>query len=747
LEDHQPQRRPERPEAREYRPVRRRKAGIRFPFGFVIALALFAVVLQATGTVDLGIPIGALGVRAPAANRPVSLEDSQADLRRVVASAAKVVGGGARPQTIQPEAGSAAAPVARAASAADGPQTQTSAWERQNSMARPVDGDRGLDDSPASAETLGPLEMAAEPQALPAIARRMDGYRSAVEQAWFSGGANLSKRALNARNRALQLGANNYEAASRALLAPAASGERLQNALLAARLAPDLPMARMELSAAYFEDGQYLNAAREVVTGIRAIPRNLEATLWLAASLVAMFAAVLTLGSLTFIVWVGVSVFRRAAHDLGDLVSKVMPEFARAALLASALLIPVLVGEALMGLVVGLFLLGFMYCEPGYRRALVLAAVLLVLGLYPVTRLAGLTLTALDSDPVAAAADAVIRGMTAPADIETLVAAADGGDWLADASLALHERRSGDPDAALARYERLLERTPTDPVVLSALSNMYFARGENERAIQLGERASALTRSATLLFNLSQVYARTFRMEEFESAMAQAQLVDSAVVADLSRARAPDFVGDLAFPLGPIRDRMIRGAGGDPFVDALTETIMPGRIGQNWMATAGSFCLAAMLGVLLGGRWEHASHCGRCGRRICNRCDGTVWNSQICDACHHLFHRPETTDAAMRMARLSELRDRETRIGRLAMASSVLVPGVGGLLAKRPDLSFLGLICFAWAGILFLWRDGVVVDPLAVGAAGPIVFALAGSAAVLGYGLVVTLGLLIRRNL
>lgn len=597
----------------------------------------------------------------------------------------------------------------------------------------------------ASAVVAAPLE--ASPDAgLPPVAVRQDGYRSEVERAWFDGGENLSSRALQARTQALRLGATNYEAAARALLAaPGSEDVRLANALLAVRLAPDLPLARMRLANALLRNGQYLDAGREVVAGVRAIPNNLEATLWLVGSLLAMFAAVLILGSVAFILWVGAGCFQRASHDLGDLFSKQMPEFARAALLASLLLVPVLLGEAFLGLVLGFFLLGFAYRERGYRRSLALAAVLLLLGLYPVTRLAGMALTALDSDPVASAAYAVVRSMTSSSDLDILQHADD--DWLASAALALHERRAGDADAAMARYEQLRKERPSDPVVLAVLSNMHFERGENERSIELGERAASLVRSATVLFNLSQVYARSFRMEEFEGAMAQAQVVDPDVVADLSRTAAPDFVADPAFPLGPIRDRMIQSAGGDRFVDPVSRAVMPGRLGRDWTWTAGGFGAAVLLGLLFGGRWEHSSSCRRCGRRICNRCDGTVWNSQICDGCHHLFHRPETTDPRMRMARLSQLKRRESRIGKMAVAASLLVPGVGGLLARRPDLSFLGLFFFSWAAILYLWRDGVVVDPLAIGGAGPLLFAVAGVCSLVGYALVVFVGLLIRRSL
>ena len=101
----------------------------------------------------------------------------------------------------------------------------------------------------------------------------------------------------------------------------------------------------------------------------------------------------------------------------------------------------------------------------------------------------------------------------------------------------------------------------------------------------------------------------------------------------------------------------------------------------------------------------------------------------------------------MRTLRLAQLRAREVRLGRLAVVGSMLLPGVGGLLVKRADLSLLGLFFFAWASVLWLWRDGIVADPLAIGAAGPLVFAVAAGIAVLGYGTVVGVGLMIRRRL
>ena len=98
------------------------------------------------------------------------------------------------------------------------------------------------------------------------------------------------------------------------------------------------------------------------------------------------------------------------------------------------------------------------------------------------------------------------------------------------------------------------------------------------------------------------------------------------------------------------------------------------------------------------------------------------------------------------MARLAELRERETRLEKVALAASLLVPGVAGLLARRPGLGFVGLLLFAWAAVAFAWRQGVVPDPLALGSAGPLAFFLTGLIAVLGYLVVLAIGLAVQRS-
>ena len=80
------------------------------------------------------------------------------------------------------------------------------------------------------------------------------------------------------------------------------------------------------------------------------------------------------------------------------------------------------------------------------------------------------------------------------------------------------------------------------------------------------------------------------------------------------------------------------------------------------------------------------------------------------------------------------------------MSVAVLIPGAGGVVAKRPDLAIVGVLAFAFAAASFVWHRGVVPDPLAVGAAGTLAVLMGAVAASLTYVIVVLSGLKIRRS-
>ena len=578
---------------------------------------------------------------------------------------------------------------------------------------------------------LAPVALSAEPDSISGEARAVPDsrYRSELERIWLSPGSRSTERGQRMRRRALALGVGSLDSPARALIAGDGDDSVYRQRELSVRLAPDLPLAHAAMATAHWREGEYGAALAEYGESIVSIPRHLEASVWLVGSLLMVLAGALVGGAGAFILASGLRVSRPAAHDLGDAFARSMPDFARAALLASLLGLPLLAGEGLLGL--GVVLLGLAVIYGGLRDRVVLglAALAFLLGFYPVLQASGKILSALNADPLASASLALIRGSETPQQLALLLETPAGQDALVDRSLAVRARRLGASDEAMDRFLRIVESDSQDSFSLTILGNIAFEAGQTQQAIDFYERGrGGRVQSAELMFDLSEAYAKVFRMDDGEFALARAQEIDPAGVAEFLAMNDSNFVADPPFSLAPVRKRMISAADGEPMVRAAARLLAPGWLGQAPGHAGAGFGLAFLFGVLVQGRFGHASHCLRCGRRLCARCDGETEGDELCEACHHIFRKPGDRDPGLRQKRIAVLRSRAERLDKIGMAASLLVPGFAGFRARRPDLALAALILFVGGFLFLLWQKGVVPDPLSVGSGG--IFIL-GSAAFL----------------
>ncbi|MCH7709646.1 MAG: hypothetical protein IH884_14250 [Myxococcales bacterium] len=98
------------------------------------------------------------------------------------------------------------------------------------------------------------------------------------------------------------------------------------------------------------------------------------------------------------------------------------------------------------------------------------------------------------------------------------------------------------------------------------------------------------------------------------------------------------------------------------------------------------------------------------------------------------------------MQRIEALKEREVRLNKIAVAMSVMVPGMAGVLSRRPVSTLVGALLFAVLAGAVIWSDGAVPDPLIAGAAGSFAFACLATLAGLFYTIVVATSLAARRN-
>jgi tetratricopeptide (TPR) repeat protein len=598
---------------------------------------------------------------------------------------------------------------------------------------------------PAEPEASLAGDPAPAPPAAPAAAPE-----SPLEQAWFGPADSLPQRVRRTRRAAVELGVWSFDSAARAVHDTGSRGAEIEHAAAAVELAPDLPAAQMRLSQALWLHGESpVDALRVAIAAIDGIPRHLEASLWFAGTGLMIAAVGLLAGGLLCIAAAGLFAAPHAAHDLGDAISGQMPAFARAAFLASLLLLMPLLGEGLLGLALGLLAVGVVYGRPGGRVVLALAAAAVVAGAFPVARIAGSTLLAFAADPVLDAAISSTRGIAQPVDLARLGAAAPE-DPLAARALAMQARRSGRLGEADARYQALLASDPMDPTLANNAANVRLSLGHMESALSLYDRSLDLAESPLVLFNLAQAYGRAFQVDSLARTLERAQALDGAAVAELTQlqgATPEGFVVDLPIPDRLVWKRVLASDAGLAVAAELRRPLAPGHLGRD--ATGLSIVFAAVIAVAsaFGARVSPSRWCARCAGRICPRCHPESRGNDACETCKTLFYQPETTDRALRLERITALRARERRRERLATIVSIAVPASAGLLARRPTLSLLGALFFAFAACAVVWRQGVVPDPLIAGAAAPVAFLGGAVLAALAYAIVVGAALATRRRL
>jgi len=580
----------------------------------------------------------------------------------------------------------------------------------------------------------------------PAVAEPVEVAKEQVIEAWTTAPQAAFARTAALRRVRLELGAADLVAPASVILKGATEDDPEIYSEFAVDLAPATPLFRWAHVRALVASGDVGAAMRATVDAIWSVVGSLSAQLWLIENF-SLIALMVVLGApLGFVLLSALHVFPHAAHDVGDLLGgRGLPVFAGSAALAAFLLVPFSLGEGVMGFALSLFALAFAYGKSHQRKVLVMAAVLLVIGLHPLAQFVSVATTLVDQDPVARSVMAVVSGLETNADVERLESVV-GQDPVAAHALVVRARRYGLEEQSRIALEALDERYPSNGHVLAALGSIEMRRDQTEAAIGFYERAAPQVDSATLLFDLSQAYAAAFRMEEYEATLVKAQRLDASKVASLSSLGDARLVADLSFPVGLLYDRFQSLVLSQDLQFGLVTRLAPGRIGESWLMTAGSFTLVVLFGLLFANRFDHSSQCLRCGHRICTRCEETVWSEEICEDCHHLFQYPDSTDPSLRMARLQTLSRRGVMIDRIVLAASVLIPGVAGIASRRPDFAMFGLLLFSWIAAWIVWPFGVFDDPLLMGDAAWLCFLIPGVLAVLSYSGIVIASLVARKN-
>ncbi len=571
-----------------------------------------------------------------------------------------------------------------------------------------------------------------------------------LENTWFSSAVSLEERVKRTRIAALLLGVRNLEPAARALIKGLPEGKRLDAAHYAVLLAPDLPAAHMALARALWNEKGFSGIVAALEAGfeaIRASRQNLYSSLLMNGIVMYALSITLVVGALLYITIASFWVLPHAVHDIGDTFRVAMPAYARAAVLAAILLISPVLGEGWLGLALGGFGLVFCYGSTHQRVAVSIAATLLLLGIHPIAETAGRNLVALGLDPDSQAAYRTEYSLPTQTDVIRLKDI-EGRDPLVARALATYTKREGDLVGAKQRYEAILAEDASDAEVLNNAANVLFAMGDITGAIDYYERAASIDPSAPLLFNLSQAYGAAIEPEQQSKALADAQGMDPDLVQELMELRPltnKNIALHIPVSVDKIRARLFNQADGREIGRVFRSLIAPGRLSSMWLSVV-AFVLIAIVSGVLSRFFECSFWCQSCHRSCCPHCEAVVREKNLCESCDILYNRPALTDKTLREKRITELRKLDKVLRRVKITLTVLVPGLGGLMARRFVFALIMTLIFAGAVVGFSSVSQIVPDPMITGGTEVFLLSVAAVVFLAVYGLLLLISLRLLRS-
>jgi hypothetical protein len=253
-----------------------------------------------------------------------------------------------------------------------------------------------------------------------------------------------------------------------------------------------------------------------------------------------------------------------------------------------------------------------------------------------------------------------------------------------------------------ARAEQLLAAAPPSAsiVVEARIANLLgilrLARGDASAALTQFERARGYGETATVLYNLSQVYARRVELIRREELYTEARNRDAELVsqyAALEGANVHSYVIQEPLPLSLYVGRMLAPT---PEASSLARSLR-----RVWLGSAlpswGWLVLPLLGAAGFALRRKDLGRCRRCDRAICRRCSPVAGPGPTCPRCDGLFGARAKTDARLRRQEQERDRLRQLWMRRMRAAAGLVLPGLGALLEERmlAGTVRVGILAFA----------------------------------------------------
>ncbi len=460
---------------------------------------------------------------------------------------------------------------------------------------------------------------------------------------------------------------------ARALLDAARENQDPRWVERAVALAPQTPAVR-------YEAARYNHDVGDLVAALRGLVTSFPGLVWLFQVLGAAAAVGMLGAGLVVIVMTLLRGFPQHTHALGHLGnSKDLPGLPSVVFVLGLLLPLVLFG---VGPALVLGSLGTLAAlRVSRREAIAFGLVLALAGvcLGPLLEAWSRVSAFQGSDTALMSAWRGEYAQSLPGDREILEAAIAERphDTVLRVGLGTSLKRSGDMQGALDAVGT--PRRGTSGPAVSAAYNLRgiveLARGSAKLAIREFEAARNAEESAAVLFNLSQAYGRSLRLNDQKPVFNAARDLDGQLVRRFTSSEGRSIHDHLIQSQLPLRVYLEHSLEADAGSQALAQTIRgwtlgPGVPSHAWMILP----LLGVLGVAL--RRKDIVRCRRCERPVCERCTPAMLKKETCVRCEALFNRQNISDPRVHGEQLTLDRRRQRGALLRRAGAGLLLPGV-----------------------------------------------------------------------
>jgi tetratricopeptide (TPR) repeat protein len=482
----------------------------------------------------------------------------------------------------------------------------------------------------------------------------------------------------------------------------------------ATTLDPDLPEARWtELTLAY-KTKSWGQLPGKYWSAVLATLEDQESRKVFLVRLALVLAVGAAAFGLVMVILVDVTYFRRYLHDVSEMTGRFVSGPAQLVLTSALVVAPFLLALDVIWFLLALFVVTFGYAT---RRQKILSGigVGLLLPLFPVLDRTSYELSIMTS-PILRGAQALAEARYDQRVLDDLEATKNVLPDDVDIRFVLGRlyQSLGQNDRAVAEYSMGIQISKNDTRCLVNRGSIRYAEGDFGSAQEdFLEALKRDGRNVGAKYNLSLVYAETFRTVEAAEALKEARALDVSAVESFQNRPGLVKTAILDYSMNDARGKVVALE-----TDSRSRRL-PGHYRSHeqavfpQMGIIFGILLALPLGIALD-RWRSRGHgyaqeCQKCSRTFCRYCKPPGEGALLCTQCVHVYLKKDGVSIETKLQKAEDVKQRRALRDRWQFVLNVLLPGATAFHLDRPLWAAASLGLFLFGGIAMLgWGHWIV---------------------------------------